>query len=91
MIIYIAGKISGDANYREKFGIKQRTLETEGHIVINPAMMPEGLPPSAYMKISLAMIDVAEMVYFINDYYASPGAMLEWQYCKYANKAVQFE
>lgn len=43
MKIYIAGKITGDENYREKFAKAQAELEKDGHIVLNPSVLPEGL------------------------------------------------
>lgn len=35
MKVYIAGKISGDSTYREKFRKAQKALEGEGFIVLN--------------------------------------------------------
>lgn len=37
MKVYIAGKITGDSAYREKFRQTERELEAEGFIVLNPA------------------------------------------------------
>ena len=35
--VYIAGKISGDKNYREKFSNAEQALTAMGHCVLNPA------------------------------------------------------
>ena len=43
MKAYIAGKITGDSTYREKFQRAQKALEGEGFIVLNPAELPEGM------------------------------------------------
>jgi hypothetical protein len=86
MKIYIAGKITGDENYREKFNQAQRKYENHGHVVINPSVLPAGLSPADYMRICFAMIDTAEIVAFLPDYRESPGAMLELQYCRYTGK-----
>lgn len=91
MKIYVAGKITGEVEYRAKFTAAAGQLENEGHIVINPAVLPGGMAAADYMKICFAMIDVADAVLFLNDYYASDGAMLEWQYCKYVGKQTMFE
>lgn len=48
MKVYIAGKISGDSTYREKFQRAQKALEGEGFIVLNPAELPEGMLASDY-------------------------------------------
>lgn len=37
MKIYIAGKITGDPKYRERFREEAERLEGLGHIVLNPA------------------------------------------------------
>ena len=86
MKIYIAGKITGDSNYKQKFMRARKFLEKIGHIVISPAVLPEGMTPGDYMKICFAMIDVADAVVFLPDWKDSAGARLEGEYCKYINK-----
>lgn len=84
--IYIAGKITGDPKYKEKFKSIQKDLESEGYIVLNPAVLPQGLTAADYMRICFAMIDTADAVAFIEGFVDSPGAMLELEYCKYTRK-----
>ena len=55
MKIYIAGKIAGDRRYRAKFREAAKTLEAAGHVVLNPATLPDGLTDGDYMRIALAM------------------------------------
>ena len=86
MKVYLAGKITGDPNYREKFAAAERMLEEEGHIVINPAVLPEGLSKADYMRICMAMIDSAEVAVFLPDFYCSQGARIEHSYCTYIEK-----
>lgn len=86
MKIYIAGKISGDGNYREKFRRAAELLEGQGHIVLNPAGLPEGMAPADYMRICFAMMETADEVVFLPDYCDSKGAMLEYQWCRYVGK-----
>jgi len=88
MKIYIAGKISGDPLFREKFAAAQKTLEMEGggNIVLNPAILPDGLSVADYMRICFAMIDVADVVVFLPDWRLSGGAQLEKAYCDYVGK-----
>lgn len=44
MKVYLAGKITGDQNYREKFAAAAKKLEERaGVTVISPAVTPEGL------------------------------------------------
>lgn len=90
MKAYIAGKITGDPNYRRKFAIGQQALEYEGYTVLNPADLPEGMRPADYMKICFAMIDVADVVAFLPNWYLSGGASLERDYCEYTGKQTMF-
>jgi len=78
--IYIAGKITGNENYKAEFKLREMVLKLEGHTVLNPAELPEGLEYKEYMHICYAMIDVAEAVSFLSNWESSPGAKTEYQY-----------
>ncbi len=84
--IYIAGKITGDPDYKKKFAAAQREREEQGFIVLNPAWTPQGLTSADYMRMCFAMIDTADTVVFLPGYETSAGAMLELKYCDYTEK-----
>lgn len=89
MKIYLAGKISGDPDYKKKFAENARRLEERaGVTVISPAVMPEGLSKADYMRVCLAMLDSADEAAFLPDWEDSPGAKLEMQWCLYTGKQV---
>ena len=88
MKIYLAGKISGNPNYKAEFERHAIAYEAEGHIVLNPAELPEGMQKEDYMRICFAMVEVADEVHFLPDWYGSAGARLEHDYCKYIGKPV---
>ncbi len=88
MKIYIAGKITGKENYREEFEKAQAELEKDGHIVLNPSVMPEGLTKAEYMRICFSMIDIADKVLLLPGWQDSEGARLEEQYCRYIGREV---
>lgn len=90
MKVYIAGKITGDPGYRDKFAAAEIQLGRQGNTVLNPAELPEGMTPADYMRICLAMIDVADSVVFLPDATNSAGARLEKAYCKYVGKEMEF-
>lgn len=90
MKIYLAGKITGDPDYKRKFSAVEGVLRDYGHVVLSPATLPEGLRPKEYMRICFSMIDVAELVAFIPDWVHSPGAKLELDYCEYVGKRTFF-
>lgn len=90
MKVYIAGKITGDPGYKEKFGEVAEELERQGHIVLNPAELPEGMKTADYMRICLAMMDCAEAVMFLPDWTESSGAGVEHGLCRYIGKRVEY-
>ena len=90
MKVYIAGKITGDPGYKEKFGEVAEELERQGHIVLNPAELPEGMETADYMRICLAMLDCADAVMFLPDWTESKGAGVEHALCRYTGKRVAY-
>lgn len=86
MKIYIAGKITGDPKYRDRFRGEAEKLERMGYIVLNPAELPEGMSKAEYMRICFAMIDCADTVFLLPGWQDSPGARLELAYCRYIGK-----
>lgn len=90
MKVFISGRITGIDDYKEKFERAARQIEARGHTVLNPAVLPDGMEPKDYMRICLAMIDTADVVFLLPNYWNSPGAQLEVQYCEYTGKDVMF-
>ena len=86
--IYIAGKIAGDPNYKRKFAEAEAFYQSKGYLVLNPAVLPEGMLVEDYMRICFAMIDSASAVSFLPDYKNSAGACLEHSYCCYTDKNI---
>lgn len=88
MIAYIAGKVTGDPNCKEKFKKAQKTLEKEGYVVLNPTVLPEGMEQGDYMRICFAMIECADVMVFLKNWRQSEGACLEYQYAKKIEKRM---
>lgn len=92
MRIYISGAMrSCMSTYRQKFARAQRKLEEEGHIVINPAVLPIGLDSDRYMPICLSMVDGADAIFMFNNWQNSKGALLEKAYAEYQGKEILFD
>ena len=87
--IYIAGKITGDPNYKAKFEAAAEEYKKRGYTVLCPSWLPGGMLSADYMRICFAMIDTADVVAFLPGYETSPGAQLELQYCLYTDKSVR--
>ncbi|MCR4713391.1 MAG: DUF4406 domain-containing protein [Treponemataceae bacterium] len=79
MKIYIAGKITGDKNYKKKFAKAERILRKKGHSVMNPAQLIvyKDFTWFDYMMVSGAMQCRCEAVYFLPDWSQSKGATIE--------------
>ena len=86
MKVYIAGKITGDPQYRNKFGRAASWLRARGHAALNPAVLPEGMEQRDYMRICIAMLEAADLAVFLPDYRESKGAMAEWAWCQRTGK-----
>lgn len=89
--IYIAGKITCDPNYREKFAAAQSKLEAEGYIVLNPAVLPsEGFTYEAYLRMSEAMLVECDAVCMLPGWQDSRGARREFVIAAKSDKEIMF-
>ena len=88
MKIYIAGAITGDPEYREKFRRAEEAVRAEGHVAVNPAVLPEGLEPGDYMRICTAMLDSCDAIALLRDWAHSKGACIEMTYAQYVGKKL---
>ena len=91
MKIYLAGKITGVKNYKEKFSKKEKELIEEGFTVMNPAVLSDGFEHHQYLHINKAMIDVCDGVYFMSCWEDSPGACIENVYAIKNRKIIVYE
>lgn len=89
-IIYIAGKMADVPDYVEKFGRAQEYLEDMGYIVLNPAVLPKGMPADRYMPICLSMLCQADEIFMLDNAVFSKGAKLERTFAEYQGKPVKF-
>lgn len=86
--IYIAGPMNGDPAYRDKFNAAESYLIMKGWRVLNPATLPEGLRPSVYMPICLAMVQAADAIVCLAGSERSQGARIESDYAGYQGKTI---
>lgn len=96
MKVYISGPITGLKKevYMKRFTeagerAKKRNPECS---IINPALicsnMPEGTTHDEYMKICLCLIDMCDVVCFMDGWTKSKGCQLEFQYAKSKGKRL---
>jgi len=88
MKVYVAGKITGNENFKKDFQKAKEQLEKmiPNVSLLNPSDLPSGMSSADYMRICFSMIDTAEVVFFMKNYVESKGALLERQYCTYIRK-----
>ncbi len=92
MKVFISGPITGVENYRDTFHEKKRHLEAQGHVCMNPAVLPyPGFEHEEYMRVCLAMIDVCDAVYFIKGWEQSIGSNMEHSYAIVESKILLYE
>lgn len=88
MVVYIAGKMTGlEDKGRGKFAEAENELK-KAFVVINPSVLPDGMPGDRYMPICFSMIDQADAIVMLDNWKDSPGAKLEKAYAEYQGKAV---
>lgn len=90
MKLYLAGKITGDPNYKAKFAEAARALRSTGHSVMNPAELPTGFDYPDYMKICAAMIEVCDATCLLPDWTESDGAKYEYGHTIATGKRIRY-
>ena len=92
MKIYIAGKISGDKNYKRKFKKVEKKLKRKNHSVMNPAWIvsfPE-FDRKNYMAVSKVMQKQCSATLFLSDWEDSKGARIEYENAKKLGQSIFF-
>ncbi|HED5569734.1 TPA: DUF4406 domain-containing protein [Yersinia enterocolitica] len=77
-VVFIAGPMTGYPNFnRDEFNTEAGILEEHGFIVLNPAVLPDGLQHGQYLDITLAMLAQADAIFLLDGWEKSKGAMRE--------------
>lgn len=91
-IVYIAGPMTGLPDFnRPAFFAAEQILKAHGHIVLNPAVLPDGLEYEDYMGISEAMLIRADCIYLLNGWEHSQGAMRERSTAIARNMFIEYQ
>ncbi|MGF1745265.1 DUF4406 domain-containing protein [Vibrio minamisatsumaniensis] len=90
--VYIAGPMSGlpDFNRTSFFSLGNR-IKHLGYVVLNPAVLPDGLTQAEYMDICCAMVRAADCVVMLEGWEDSDGAVAEYHLAKKLGKALMTE
>ena len=90
MIVYLAGKITGDGSYRKKFADASLAARERwpDAVIFNPALLPEGASSTDYMAVCLPMLLRAGTVVFLPNWQKSNGAKIERALAAYCGKTI---
>jgi len=76
--VYIAGPMSGIDGFNRKAFFMAATAEyMAGNVVLNPAILPDGLSQAEYMSICLQMVLMADEILMLDGWELSDGATAE--------------
>lgn len=89
--IYIAGPMTGIPDFNRKaFNDMAALLRSRGHIVLNPAILPDGLEQHEYMDITIAMLRCSDTLCLLEGWTGSDGAKAEAALAKKLKIEIEF-
>lgn len=74
---------------RPLFNMVAAELTEQGHSVLNPATLPDGLSQGQYMQICLPMVAVADELVMLPGWEQSEGAYIEFLTAKKPGKTIR--
>jgi len=92
-IVYIAGKITGDPNYKPKFEKAKTEIKAKigEALIINPVEECENEGLTAWLACMAhckGLIDMSDVIVCLPDWKSSRGACAEVEYAKHINRCV---
>lgn len=93
MKIYIAGPMTGlpDFNRGAFFTLEQFLRESrpeQKHVLLNPAVLPDGLEHGDYMEICIPMVKAATTLILLPGWERSRGAQMELAFARFRKMTV---
>lgn len=89
--VYIAGKIRGCEDFKERFDTAKKKLQDKGYIILSPADLPEGMTQQDYSQLCTTMITVSDTVYMLSNWKDSLGAKCEKQFAEWQGKEIWYQ
>lgn len=98
--VYISGKIGGLEPLQAQGHFNRAANELAAHHnfnpkkIINPLCLNDDFPAFEYehfMKLDLCLVEIADIVYMLNNWRDSNGAKEEYEHAKKHGKKIMFE
>jgi phage protein len=90
-IVFIAGAITGIADYKQIFAVAEQRLQEQDSIVLNPAVLPWGMEWEAYLQITKEMVRCADAIYVLQNWENSRGVREELALAEQLGKEIIYE
>lgn len=93
--IYLSGPITGVPDYQGRFEKAAEEINRalgDSWVIMNPAVLPEGLTTAEYMIVDLQLVKAADFIIMLPGWTESTGAKLEKLFAQYIGvKAYEYE
>jgi predicted adenine nucleotide alpha hydrolase (AANH) superfamily ATPase len=92
--VYIAGKISGlePEEYKLNFKAAADRLAVDGHKILNPcAIVPQDLDYEDQMAICMRLVEIADVVFMLENWRRSNGARREHAHAVILGKQIVYQ
>jgi len=92
--VYIAGKISGlpKGEYMGRFEDVEFTLTIRGHKALNPCkIVPQHLDYEDQMAICMRLVEIADVVFMLDNWKDSNGAKREHAHAEALGKQILYQ
>ena len=77
--VFLSGPVTSRLDtYQAEFEEAARIVREAGHLPLNPAALPIGMEQRDYMRITLAMLDSADLILQLSGWGKSAGAVAEY-------------
>ena len=90
MKVYIAGKITGNSDYKKQFARAEQRIRSIGHTPLNP-VKNEGFSYKDYIDMGLCELMKCDAIYLLDGWKKSEGAYLEYTYATTVGMQIFFE
>lgn len=90
-VVYIAGPITKEQDYKAKFDKAEKILKQKGYSVFNPSVFPLGMEYESYIRICKVIIAEVDVIYMLTGWRKSEGAKIEHNHARQLGKEIKYQ